>query len=235
LSEKGSHLFRRHLRHAEKDGPPGSGHPWGLPGPPTHQAFRVDQLDQLQNDLTRETQVALGHSRLQHRGAGKDHPALFFLRRQAGLIHNGEIYNYQQLSTLLYREHEIKTSSDSEVIVHLLEETYRGDLLEAVQKVVGLLDGMYALAVSDGKSVVVARDPVGKKPLYYIQNGPVTYFASEKKALWNGIDEPVRLYPGELLHIDRFGLPGGAGLSFGAAPDRYRGFPPGGGDYTRRC
>jgi asparagine synthase (glutamine-hydrolysing) len=86
-----------------------------------------------------------------------------------------------------------------------LEEAYRGDLLEAVQKVVGLLDGMYALAVTDGRSIVVARDPVGKKPIYYLKNGPVTYFASEKKALWNGSDEPTRLFPGELLHLSQSG------------------------------
>lgn len=177
-------------------------------GPDTHgvyldqKALRVEDLDQLQDKLTRQTHIALGHSRLQIVGRENTTQPYFSCDGKLALIHNGEIYNYQELGTLLYREHDFKTSSDSEVIVHLLEETYRGDLLEAVQKVVGLLDGMYALAVSDGKSVVAARDPVGKKPLYYIQNGPVTYFASEKKALWNGLDEPIRLYPGELLHID---------------------------------
>ena len=53
------------------------------------------------------------------------------------LIHNGEIYNYQKLRSLLFRPHDLKTTSDSEVIVHLLEETYRGDLLDAMQKVLG--------------------------------------------------------------------------------------------------
>jgi len=78
-----------------------------------------------------------------------------------------EIYNYQKLKSLLFKQHEFKTSSDSEVIVHLLEETYQGDLLDAMEKIIGLLDGMYAIAVTDGTSVVVARDPIGKKPLYY--------------------------------------------------------------------
>jgi asparagine synthase (glutamine-hydrolysing) len=75
-----------------------------------------------------------------------------------------------------------------------------------MQKVLGLLDGMYAIAVTDGKSLVVARDPIGKKPLYYIQNGKVTYFASEKKALWNGKDSPMRLDPGDILCVDHSGL-----------------------------
>ena len=103
---------------------------------------------------------------------------------------------------MLYRQHAFKTSSDSEVIVHLLEEAYQGNLLEATKKIIGLLDGMYAIAVTDGTSIVVARDPIGKKPLYHIRNGDVTYFASEKKALWNGKDTPQRLNPGDILKID---------------------------------
>ena len=122
------------------------------------------------------------------------------------MIHNGEIYNYQKLKTLLFRQHKFKTKSDSEVIVHLLEEAYQGDLLDAMKKIVGLLDGMYAIAVTDGKSVVVARDPIGKKPLYYIENEDIIYFASEKKALWNGKDIPKRLNPGNILNIDSTGV-----------------------------
>lgn len=48
-------------------------------------------------------------------------------------------------------------------------------------KVIGLLDGMRAIAVTDGREIVVARDPIGKKPLYYLRNGGVIYFSSEKK------------------------------------------------------
>ncbi len=89
--------------------------------------------------------------------------------------------------------------------MHLLEETYRGDLLDAMKKVIGLLDGMYAIAVTDGESIVVARDPIGKKPIYYVENNGVSYFASEKKALWNGKDTPSRLNPGNILNIDSTG------------------------------
>ena len=177
-------------------------------GPDTHgvyldnQLHRCREVDQLKDTLRADSHIALGHSRLSIVGKEQSTQPYTSCDGKLALIHNGEIYNYQKLSTLLYKEHQIKTTSDSEVIVHLLEEAYQGDLLDAVQKVGGLLDGMYALAVTDGKSVVVARDPIGKKPLYYIQNGPVVYFASEKKALWNGTDEPVRINPGETLYID---------------------------------
>ncbi len=168
-----------------------------------HQAVTVDQM---RGTLQTPAQIALGHSRLSIVGQEKTSQPFTSCDGVLSLIHNGEIYNYQKLRSLLYRRHQIKTTSDSEVIVHLLEEVYQGDLLEAMQKLTPLLDGMYALAVTDGKDVVVARDPVGKKPVYYIENRGVIYFASEKKALWNGQDEPHRLYPGDLLHLSQAGV-----------------------------
>ena len=180
-------------------------------GPDTHgiyldgQLRRAEEIDAFKEALLSESQIALGHSRLRIVGDEKSTQPYTSCDEKLALIHNGEIYNYQKLRTLLYQHHEIKTTSDSEVIVHLLEETYRGDLLDAMRKVIGLLDGMYAIAVTDGKSIVVARDPIGKKPVYYIRNEDVTYFASEKKALWNGKDTPKRLNPGDILKIDDSG------------------------------
>ncbi|MBN1840767.1 MAG: asparagine synthetase B [Deltaproteobacteria bacterium] len=177
-------------------------------GPDTHgicldgKLVRANNIEELKEDLLNESHIALGHSRLRIVGNEKPTQPYISCDGKLILIHNGEIYNYQKLRGLLYQSHDIKTSSDSEVIVHLLEETYRGDLLDAMRKVIGLLDGMYAIAVTDGKSVMVARDPIGKKPLYYIQNANTTYFASEKKALWNGQDQPVRLDPGDILCIN---------------------------------
>jgi asparagine synthase (glutamine-hydrolysing) len=180
-------------------------------GPDTHGIYldgtitRGEHIDDFQNTLRNESHIALGHSRLRIVGREKVTQPFTSCDNKLVLIHNGEIYNYQKLRTLLLYNHQISTTSDSEVIVHLLEETYRGDLLDAVKKVIVLLDGMYALAVTDGKSVVIARDPIGKKPLYYLKNEEVVYFASEKKALWNGQDVPTRLNPGEILHMTGHG------------------------------
>jgi len=180
-------------------------------GPDTHGVYldsdvmRADELDELREFLKGESRIALGHSRLKIVGKEKTTQPYLSCDGRLALIHNGEIYNFLKLRSLLLREHRIQTTSDSEVIVHLMEETYKGDLLDAVRKVVGLLDGMYALAVTDGRSIVVARDPIGKKPVYFIRNDGVTYFASEKKALWNGKDTPVRLNPGDLLHVSQSG------------------------------
>ena len=181
-------------------------------GPDTHGAYldgklvKVNEVDDLRGVLSNESHIALGHSRLKITGNGKITQPYSSCDNKLALIHNGEIYNYQKLKTLLYKQHEIKTSSDSEIIVHLLEEIYQGNLMDAMKKVIRLLDGMYSLAVTDGESLVVVRDPIGKKPLYYIKNENTTYFASEKKALWNGKDYPKRLNPGDILNIDNSGV-----------------------------
>lgn len=181
-------------------------------GPDTHGVYldgrliKVNEVDELKGVLSNESHIALGHSRLKITGSEKTTQPYTSCDNKLALIHNGEIYNYQKLRTLLYKQHEIKTSSDSEIIVHLLEEIYQGNLMYAMKKVIGLLDGMYSLAVTDGESLVVARDPIGKKPLYYIKNENITYFASEKKALWNGKDTPERLNPGDILNIDNSGV-----------------------------
>lgn len=94
----------------------------------------------------------------------------------AWMIHNGEIYNHQKLRNTILRNHTFRTTSDSEVIVHLYEE-FGYDFCN-------LLDGMFAFVVIDGDDYIAARDPLGIKPLYYgIDERGRKYFSSEMKAI----------------------------------------------------
>jgi len=151
--------------------------------------------------LPRAGMICLGHARLEIVGGAAGLQPLASCDGKLSLIHNGEIYNYRELRQLLAR-HRVATESDSEVLVHLIEEFYQGDLPAAVRQAMPLLDGMYAFAVTDGTRVVVARDPVGKKPVYYVEGFPF-YFASEPKALRGAGREIERLSPGDILVIDR--------------------------------
>lgn len=94
------------------------------------------------------------------------------------VIFNGEIYNYAALRAELERRgHRFTTDSDTETIVHGYEEW--GDT------VFGRLRGMFAIAIWDRvrRHLVLARDPVGIKPLYYAEAGKRLIFGSEIKAL----------------------------------------------------
>jgi asparagine synthase (glutamine-hydrolysing) len=94
----------------------------------------------------------------------------------AWMIHNGEIYNHQKLRDTILKNHTFRTTSDSEVIVHLYEE-FGYDFCN-------LLDGMFAFVVIDGDDYIAARDPLGIKPLYYgIDESGRKYFSSEMKAI----------------------------------------------------
>jgi asparagine synthase (glutamine-hydrolysing) len=91
---------------------------------------------------------------------------------------NGELYNYPELyRTLLARGHRLLTHCDTEVLPHLYED-HRALLPEHIE-------GMFAVAVWDASAQLglLARDHMGKKPLYYWQHEGALYFASEIKAL----------------------------------------------------
>ncbi len=130
--------------------------------------------------------MALGHRRLAIIDrAGGDQP-MTNEDRSVWIVFNGEIYNHHQLRRELEAKgHQFRTSSDTEAIVHAYEEF--GD------ECVDHLDGMFAFAVADlhARRVLLARDRLGKKPLFHATLGGVLHFASEIKAikaspLWNG-------------------------------------------------
>jgi asparagine synthase (glutamine-hydrolysing) len=94
----------------------------------------------------------------------------------AYMVHNGEIYNHQELRDTILKDHVFRSKSDSEVIVHLYEE-FKYDFLH-------LLDGDFAFVVVDGDDFIAGRDPLGVKPLYYgLDERGRTYFASEMKPI----------------------------------------------------
>jgi asparagine synthase (glutamine-hydrolysing) len=98
--------------------------------------------------------------------------------RQVIAVFNGEIYNHVALRSELERSgHRFRGHSDGEVIVHLYEEHGA--------RCVERLSGMFAFALWDARErrLLLARDRVGKKPLYYARSGDALLFASEPRAI----------------------------------------------------
>jgi asparagine synthase (glutamine-hydrolysing) len=134
------------------------------------------------------------------------------------VVCNGEIYNFRELRDGLKRRgHTFRTDSDSEVILHLYEE--HGD------DFVTHLDGMYGFALWDSKNrrLLLGRDRLGIKPIYYYDDGRRLAFASEAKA--------ILMVPGVSPEIDPTGLT--EYLALGYTPTPYsimhgiRKLPPG--------
>lgn len=159
-------------------------------------------LDEVRTDGLQGT-TGLGHVRLAIVGGRYGVQPFQSEDGRLLLLHNGEIYNHHELRKSLPSAINYNTKTDSEVILRLLEREYDGDLLSALRRVLPQLDGVYALAVSDGDSLLIARDPIGVRQLYLGRKGKTFAFASEKKALQAvGLEEPLtRLQPGHLAWV----------------------------------
>jgi asparagine synthase (glutamine-hydrolysing) len=123
--------------------------------------------------------VALGMRRLSIIDLAGGHQPISNEDGVVSIVFNGEIYNYRELqATLQSRGHHFKTNSDTETIVHAYEEYG--------PSCVNQLRGMFAFAIWDEKNetLFMARDRVGKKPLYYsITRQGTLVFGSELKAI----------------------------------------------------
>jgi asparagine synthase (glutamine-hydrolysing) len=132
--------------------------------------------------------VALGMRRLSIIDLDNGHQPISNEDGSVWIVFNGEIYNYKQLRNLLEsRGHQLRTSSDTETIVHLYEDFGA--------RCVEHLRGMFAFAVWDTRqrTMLLARDRLGIKPLYYAARNGELVFASELKPLlhYDGTDRSL--------------------------------------------
>lgn len=132
--------------------------------------------------------VALGIQRLRVVDLETGDQPIFNEDRSVVVVLNGEIYNFQELrEQLVHRGHQFRTRTDTEVIVHLYEE--QGP------ECVSSLQGMFAFALWDARQrcLVLARDRVGKKPLFYSLRSGTLSFASELQGLLQDREIPRTL------------------------------------------
>ncbi|MFO7534235.1 MAG: asparagine synthase-related protein [Kiritimatiellia bacterium] len=151
-------------------------------------------------------QTQLGHVRLAILDEAGGAQPMANETRDLAIAFNGEIYNHLELRRPLEQRHLFASRSDTEVLLHLYEDEGE-DMLDR-------LDGMFALALAGPHGLLLARDPLGIKPLYVGRTGQTVLAASELKAF----------PPMDTLEM----LPAGHAVLAGGTPWRFAGpFPPG--------
>lgn len=149
--------------------------------------------------------VAIGMRRLSIIDLSGGHQPISNADDTIWLVCNGEIYNFRSLrDELIGKGHRFKTKSDSEVVLHAYVE-WGDDFISHV-------DGMFGFALFDRprRRVIVGRDRLGIKPLYYLDDGERVIFASEAKAILE--------VPGVSAEVDPVGLHQYLSLGYAPAP-----------------
>ncbi len=143
--------------------------------------------------LNKHNEIALGHRRLSIIDlSDASAQPMTYLDRYT-ITYNGEIYNYREIRIELKKQgYSFTSRGDAEVILAAYD-CYK-------EKCLSLFDGMFAFAIWDelDKTLFVARDRFGEKPLYYSASSNTMFFSSEMKALWEAgvqrtIDEKMML------------------------------------------
>lgn len=183
-------------------------------------AGRVERLKSMPSLRLLEGTSGVGHTRWATHGAPNDqnaHPHLD-CHGTIGVVHNGIVDNYATLKAELQsRGHRFASETDTEVLAHLIEERYRGDLAQAVREAVAALRGSWALGVvsrhepgvvvvarwdsplvvglGDGECVVgsdvTALVGITRKVIF-LQNGDVARIHRDGVQVWDGAGRPVQ-------------------------------------------
>ncbi len=166
---------------------------------------RISEFSCQQKIENFKSSLGIAHTRWSTHGAPSKlnaHPHLD-CKGEIAIVHNGIIENYQTLKDLLKREgHKFVSQTDSEVIAHLVEKFYQGDLEKAVMKALNLLEGTFGLAIihkAEPKIIVAKR---GSPLIIGIGEGEM-FCASDAVAILDNTKKVVYLEDNELATITK--------------------------------
>jgi len=164
----------------------------------------VGNLENLEKKLKGqkiEGKIGLGHLRWASHGKVKEkntHP-LFDCKKEIFLVHNGIIENYKELKEKLIKEgHKFSSETDSEVISHLVEKYFRGNLEEAVRKTIKEIRGAYAFALVSKKELQKIVATKISSPLFLGIGKDEFLIASEPTAILIRTKKVINLEDGEI-------------------------------------
>jgi len=155
---------------------------------------------------------AIGHTRYSTAGSSVLSNAQPIVVRTSmgpvGIVHNGNLTNAAALRQRLEADGSIfQTTSDTEVILHLLARNPREDVVDSLLVALGEIEGAFSLLVVTESCLVAARDPNGFRPLALAKLGAATCFASESCAFdLLGAHSERELEPGEVVVVRESGV-----------------------------
>ncbi len=170
---------------------------------------KVDELRKYVSSMLEERiHAGIAHTRWATHGIPSDanaHPQVDCSSRIA-VVHNGIIENFSRLRAQLKAEgHKFVSQTDTEVVAHLVEKYYEGDLFEAVRKAILDLEGTYAIGVIHADvpdELVFARR---KSPLVVTSNGKKSFCASDVTPLLSESRDVVFLEDGQIARLTENG------------------------------
>jgi len=168
------------------------------------KAGKVSEAENLMDNFPQRSFMGIAHTRWATHGAPTDinaHPHLDCKLRIA-IVHNGIIENYSELKRKLQRKgHSFKSETDTEVIVHLLEEYYRGDMVKAIELTMLRLVGAFGLAIicsDEPRALYGARR--GSPLIVGIGDGEM-FLSSDVNALVNHTRKAIYLDDDEIVKL----------------------------------
>jgi glucosamine--fructose-6-phosphate aminotransferase (isomerizing) len=169
---------------------------------------KIGALEKLLEQQQLSSNIGIGHTRWATHGPPSDanaHPHAD-CSQQVAVVHNGIIENYLELREMLLDEgHEFSSETDTEVLPHLIEHHYEGDLEQAVRAAVEHVRGSFALAVISKDApdrLVLARS---QSPLIIGLGEGETFVASDIPALVSYTRDIIILEDGDMATVDSFG------------------------------
>jgi len=160
---------------------------------------------------THPSNAGIGHVRYSTHGGNKLENAQPIVvscnKGEIALAHNGNLSNSEELQKKLFSEGSIfQTSTDTELILHLLARSQKDNFLDSLIEVLNMVKGAFSIVMIYNDKLIALRDPYGFRPLVMGKSDGITVFASETCALdIYGLKEVREVQPGELIIADETG------------------------------